>query len=195
MFDLTPATDELGRLLREIRDDQLDNPTPCEQLRVSALIDHLDTFAQAFTASATKTNPPRDEAPQPDGARIGADWRDRLPARLDALATAWREPAAWEGVSMAGPFEMPADAVARVALDEVIVHGWDLATATGQSYACADELAGAAMVFVQGFAEQNPQGAPGLFGPAVKVPGEAPLLHQLLGLTGRDPSSWSPASG
>jgi uncharacterized protein (TIGR03086 family) len=91
-------------------------------------------------------------------------------------------------MSVAGPFEMPAPDVARVAIDELLVHGWDIATATGQSFAGDDELVAAATAFVHGVAEQNPGGTPGLFGPAVTVPGDASPLDQLLGLTGRDPN-------
>ena len=62
------------------------------------------------------------------------DWRTRIPERLAALAAAWRDPAAWEGTAEAGGVTMPAEAMAAVAVDEVLVHGWDLAVATGQQY-------------------------------------------------------------
>jgi uncharacterized protein (TIGR03086 family) len=188
MLDFGPATTELARVLQGVGDDQLDNPTPCSKARVRDLIDHVDTFAQAFTASATKTKRADDRPPPADGSNIGTDWRTRVPARLEQLAAAWRDPASWDGMSVAGPFEMPAPDVARVAIDELLVHGWDIATATGQSFAGDDELVAAATAFVHGVAEQNPAGTPGLFGPAVTVPGDAPPLDQLLGLTGRDPN-------
>ena len=57
-----------------------------------------------------------------------------IPDRLAALAEAWRDPAAYTGLTMAGPVEMPGDEAALVALDEVTVHAWDLAVATGQPY-------------------------------------------------------------
>jgi len=168
MLDLSPATAQLARIVTNVRDDQLDDPTPCVDMRVRDVIDHVDGFAQAFSAAATKTQLPGDNAPQADGSRLGTDWRERVPARLEALAAAWRDPAAW--------------------------HGWDLATATGQGYDAADDLVREAVGFVQPLVEQNPNGIPGLFGPAVKVPGDAPAFEQLLGLTGRD-SAWTPADG
>lgn len=76
------------------------------------------------------------------------------------------------------------------------MHGWDLATATGQPFPAhdgADDPAiNAAYAWAWSIAEQNPAGLPGLFGPPVTVPDDAPPLHRLLGVTGRDPA-WSPA--
>lgn len=194
MLDFGPATAELARVLVAVSDDQLDDATPCTEMRVRDLIDHVDGFAMAFTAAASKTQPPGGGGtPQVDGRRIGTDWRERIPGKLDALAEAWRDPNAWEGMTRAGGIDLPAQVAALVAVDETIVHGWDLATATGQSYTCSDELADAARQFVQGAVEQSSGGNPGLFAAPVKVPGEAPALDQLLGLTGRDPS-WTPTN-
>lgn len=192
MLDFGPATAELVRVLTSVRDDQLEDPTPCTEMRVRDLIDHVDGFAMAFTFAATRTPLPGGGGPpQVDGSRIGTDWRERLPAKLDALADAWRDPAAWEGMTQAGGIDLPAQVASLVALDETIVHGWDLAVATGQDYFCSEELADAARQFVQGAVEQNPDGNPGLFAAPVTVPGRASALDQLLGLTGRDPG-WSP---
>jgi uncharacterized protein (TIGR03086 family) len=78
-----------------------------------------------------------------------------------------------------------------VAIDEVVVHGWDVAVATGHDFACDEELLQVAYGFAQAAAARDPNGTPGLFGPPVAVPDDAPLLSRLLGLTGRDPS-WQP---
>jgi uncharacterized protein (TIGR03086 family) len=79
-----------------------------------------------------------------------------------------------------------------VALDELVVHGWDVARASGQPY---DVPAGELEVlrgFVAPFAEPGQEAArAGLFGPVVAVPDDAPLLDRVLGLTGRDPA-WAP---
>ena len=192
MLDFGPATAELVRVLTSVRDDQLEDPTPCTEMRVRDLIDHVDGFAMAFTFAATRAPLTGGGGPpQVDGSRIGTDWRERIPAKLDALADAWRDPAAWEGMTQAGGIDLPAQVASLVALDETIVHGWDLAVATGQDYFCSEELADAARQFVQGAVEQNPDGNPGLFAAPVTVPGRASALDQLLGLTGRDPG-WSP---
>jgi uncharacterized protein (TIGR03086 family) len=85
---------------------------------------------------------------------------------------------------------MPAPAMAAVALDELVVHGWDLAVATGQPYEVSDEDAEACMTFAGSIGEA-PEERAGLYGPRVPVPGDASALDRLLGLTGRDPA-WRP---
>ena len=95
-------------------------------------------------------------------------------------------------MTKAGGQDLPAELVGIIALDEVIVHGWDIAVASGQSFSCPPELLEAAHGFVQPTVAGNPDGTPGLFGPPVPVPDDAPPLDRLLGLTGRDPA-WQPA--
>lgn len=188
MLDLSPATTELARILQSVRDDQLEDPTPCAESRVRDLVDHADGFAQAFTAAAAKTRLPGDQAPHPDGSRIGPDWRERIPSRLAELAAAWRDSGAWDGMTSAGGVDLPGEVAGLVALNETIVHGWDIAVATGQKYSVPQPLVEAAQQFVQSAVDQNPDGTPGLFAAPVKVSGEAPALDQLIGLSGRDPN-------
>jgi uncharacterized protein (TIGR03086 family) len=143
----------------------------------------------AFAAAATKTPVPAGRpARSADASRLGADWRVWIAERLETLAAAWRDEAAWAGMTQAGGQDLPAEVAGVIALDEVIVHGWDIAVASGQRFSCEQPLLEAAYGFVQQSVAQNPQGTPGLFGPPVPVPDDAPLLHRLLGLAGRDPA-------
>ncbi|MBG0832867.1 TIGR03086 family protein [Planomonospora sp. ID67723] len=194
--DLHPATAALAALIGQVRDDQLTAPTPCGGITVGELLDHVDSLCVAFTAAAAKTPlAGGGRAPVPDASRLGGDWRRRLPARLGDLARAWREESAWTGTTEAGGNRLPAAAAGAAALDEVIVHGWDLAVATGRTYPGADpaltEAMTAAYRWVGAIVAQHPDGSPGLFGPPVPVPDDAPLLDRLLGLTGRRPG-WRP---
>jgi uncharacterized protein (TIGR03086 family) len=94
-------------------------------------------------------------------------------------------------MTQAGGLDLPAEIAGVIALDEVIVHGWDIAVACGRSFHCEPHLVQAAYEFVQATVARNPQGSSGMFGPPVPMPEEAPLLERLLGLTGRNPE-WSP---
>lgn len=189
-LDLAPQTTEVARLVAGVRDDQLPGPTPCADTSVAALLDHLVGLTLAFRLAAEKR--PLSGAPHASAEHLPPDWREVLPRQLDALVTAWRSPSAWEGTAAAGGVAMPASAMGVVALNEVLVHGWDLAVATGQPYAVDPAGARACLAFAVEFAGGAPEARDGLYGPAVPVPDDAPVFDRLLGHTGRDPG-WSPS--
>jgi uncharacterized protein (TIGR03086 family) len=158
------------------------------------MLDHIAGFALAFTAAAKHTEPPGgSRPPSASASRLADDWRTLIPARLTELADAWRGQAAWTGMTKAGGQDLPSEIAGVIALDEVVVHGWDLAIATSQPYTVEVPLLEAVHGFVRSSAERNPEGTPGLFGPPIFLPEDAPLLDRVLGLAGRDPS-WAATS-
>jgi len=191
MIDLEPATRAVTALIASIRDEQLDNPTPCAGTSLGAMLDHVEGFATGFALAARKQVPPGgSQPPVVDAARLTPVWRTRIPARLAELASAWQDEAAWSGMAEAGSVQLPGEVAGIFALDEVIVHGWDLAAASGQPIGFDDALLVPLQEFLTASVAQNPNGTPGLFGPPVAVPDDAPLLDRVIGLTGRDPA-WS----
>jgi uncharacterized protein (TIGR03086 family) len=195
MLDLEPATQVLAQLVQGVRDDQLTAATPCTETSLGALLDHVNGLAQAFTAGARKTVPPGgSQAPSADAAQLAPDWRSQIPSRLAVLAQAWKDDQAWTGVAEVGGGKAPGETTGMFALDEVVVHGWDVAAASGQTFTVDPDLLDATYEFVRGLVAQQPRGTPGLFGPPVPVPDSKPVLDRLLGLTGRDPR-WTPAAG
>jgi uncharacterized protein (TIGR03086 family) len=188
-LDFGPATTTMARLVTSVTDDQLSAPTPCPDYTVADLVDHIRVLAFAFTESARKGAVPAGEG-RGDASRLETGWREQIPAQLSELAQAWRDPAAYDGLTTAGPIEIPGAAAALVALDEVVVHGWDLARSTGQDFEADDAAAGACLSFVESF-DAPPDDEGGLFGPPVPVSADADLLDRLIGATGRDPS-WTP---
>src|SRR5690349_7642333 len=134
MIDLEPAASEVARLLDGVADDHLTGPTPCPGYPVAALLDHLMGLSLAFTWAARTTTPAGSGPPNATAEHLDPGWRSVLPQRLDDLVRAGREPGAWEGMTEAGGVTMPGEVTGVVALDELVLHGWDLARATGQSY-------------------------------------------------------------
>lgn len=193
MFDLRAATTRLGALVGNVSDEQLTAPTPCPDYTLGDLLDHVGGLAVAFTHAATKQPLPGGaQGAAGDAARLGADWRTRLPAALDDLAAAWRQPDAWSGMTQAGGVDLPGEVAGSVALDEVVVHGWDVAMASGQPFDVDQELLGHVHDFVCEFSGPGmDEQRQGLFGPEVEVADDAPLLDRVIGMTGRDPR-WSP---
>jgi uncharacterized protein (TIGR03086 family) len=192
--DLGHAAAEITRLLDGVDDARLGDTTPCEGLSLGALLAHLVGLTKAFTDCANK-------APQDPAARGGAsldaeldpDWRTLLPKQLDELVAAWRNPAAWEGMATAGGVTMPAEVMGVVALDELVLHGWDLARATGQEFSCDDAAAAAVLEFTRmASAPEFAENRVGLFGPVLDVPPDGSAFEQALAYAGRN-ATWTPS--
>jgi uncharacterized protein (TIGR03086 family) len=198
MLDLEPAAREVVRLLEGITDDRLADPTRCADRSVAALLDHLMGLSLAFTWAAHKTTTTEGGAnPGPGEAsaeHLDPGWRTILPRRLLELVEAWRDPKAWQGVTEAGGVRMPAEQMGVVALDELVLHGWDLARATGQFFTCDPASVDAVFAFTRASAQpEHAASREGLFGPVVDVPEDAPAFDRALGFAGRDPG-WTPMS-
>jgi uncharacterized protein (TIGR03086 family) len=69
---------------------------------------------------------------------------------------------------------------------DLVVHGWDLARATGQGETIDPAEVDAIMAFAEPMGDTMREN--GVTGPAVPVPDGAPKQARLLGLLGRDPS-------
>jgi uncharacterized protein (TIGR03086 family) len=183
-IDLTPAAQRMAELIAAVPDDGLGAPTPCPRYTLGDLVEHVGGLAQAFAAAARKDlGRLTSHAPSGDVSRLAADWQIRIPQDLLAMADAWRDPEAWTGMTQAGGVTLPGDIAGVVALDELVVHGWDVARASGQPYASDESALRVVQAFVAGFDQRE-----GVFGPVVDVPPDAPLLDQVIGLTGRDPA-------
>jgi len=188
-FDLEPAARRTAAIVAGVTDDQLGRPTPCPAYTLGDLLEHVGGLAMAFTAAATKAGA-TSAGPSGDASRLPADWRTSIPQDLLAMADAWKDPEAWTGMTQAGGVDLPGEVAGLVALDELVIHGWDVAVASGQPYDVDPGDLEAVRAFVSQFADQPADG--GLFGPPVAVPDDAPELDRVVGLTGRDPG-WSGA--
>jgi len=197
-YDLDSPARRLTRLLEGVTDDHLSARTPCEAYPVGDLLDHLMGLTIAFQYAATKSTGATGSEPggSPGESRPGAgsaadlhpEWRSRLPLQLNDLVAAWRDPAAWEGTTEAGGVTLPAEVMGSVVVNELVLHGWDLARGTGQPYESDADSTEACFAFTSAMSAPGEEaGREGLIGPIVEVPPDAPLLHRALGLSGRDP--------
>ena len=192
-LDLGPQTRIVARLDEGVTDAQLADATPCPRYAVRHLLGHLLGLSVAFRDAGRKDlGATTDTAPQDALPDVGPAWRAELSKALDELAEAWRDPAAWTGMTRAGGIDMPGEVTAAVALDELVIHGWDLARATGQPYTPDPAALESAHAFLRAAAEEGDRGE-GIFGPVIPVPADAPLLDLALGLSGRDPRWIRPA--
>ncbi len=110
-----------------------------------------------------------------------------VPFQSAPLAAAWKDPAAWAGTTYAGSIEMPAELVGLVALDELVVHGWDVARGAGLhdlEPLDPDDMARSREKMA---AVGDTVRMAGIFGEPVPVPDDASEQDRYLAWTGRRP--------
>jgi uncharacterized protein (TIGR03086 family) len=107
----------------------------------------------------------------------------RVAFAAEQALQAWRN-RGLDGEVSVGDNQMPATLAAGILSVELLIHGWDLAVATGQKVQVTDELT----AYVLEIAEQliSPQArAGGSFAEAVEVGPDAHVLDRLIAFSGR----------
>jgi uncharacterized protein (TIGR03086 family) len=183
--EMAAAAAETARVVGGVSKDQLDDPTPCTDWNVRTLLNHIILWTaysaeqRAYGGSVADELMNKDFAAEPDFA---ADYA----AQVDQALKAWSDPEAWErelGVMGSGT---PAADVAALLIAEMVLHGWDLATATSQEYHCDDNVAAVVLRAVQeqGDLFRQYQG----FAQPVDVAGGASTFDRALAESGRQPA-------
>src|SRR6185312_13428614 len=174
--DLQPATDRLSVLVGAVRETDLPGDTPC-QIPVSRLVAHIDGLALAFRVAAEDPEAPLLGAPPAVGRDVlEPGWAQRIPERLGRLARVWQQTDQDGSMTRVGGVDLPRGIAVRVALQELVLHGWDLAKATGQPYDVDAESLAIVHDMVAATAAQDAADRQGLFGPVVPVPDDASML-------------------
>src|SRR5579859_2235356 len=136
LADLDRALAAADVVVAGIRADQWPAPTPCTGLDVRTLLNHLVTGNLLFAALVRGTPPPERDADHLDGDPLAAFRR-----AADELREAFAAPGVLEAVYTAPFGTGPGVVLVRVRIVEVLVHGWDLARATGQAADFPDDVA------------------------------------------------------
>ncbi len=181
-MDVLTQLDQLGPVLEGviggISAEQLDNKTPCSEYSVEGVLQHMTGGATMFAAAFRG-----DEPATPDMSNVLA----AIGPALDGLFESMHRPGALDGTVIAPFGEVPRDTFARFVVLDGLVHGWDMATSTGQSYDPPAALVEAVEAFA---AEAVPPLRDGVtFGPAVEPSADATPIERLAALTGRQPVS------
>ncbi|GLY50072.1 TIGR03086 family metal-binding protein [Lentzea sp. NBRC 102530] len=164
--------------------DQWDNPSPCAQWTALEVVDHVIDMHGVMVGHPV----PRTEDPL-------TDFRTARRVVEEALVSRGSD----EVSTPLGAMTL-AEHVDQVVSDDLVLHGWDLARATGQDEtipaADVERLWAAATSVPYELMERFR--TPGAFGPGIEVYGpevpvaaDAPLQDRLLGYVGRDPLSKS----
>jgi uncharacterized protein (TIGR03086 family) len=153
---------------------KLDAPTPCDQWDVRTLLNHMLETEKYFVGAARgeDASPPAATPPELLGDDPLADF---VRARSEMLST-YGKPGV---IEKTGPS-------LGIAFSDQLLHGWDLAKATGQDTTMPEGLPDAAFEMIHGrFTDDQRKG---VFKPEIDVPADAPAQEKLLAYTGRKPS-------
>lgn len=174
---ILPAVNDL---VDGIRPDQLQAPTPCDEFTVHDVLDHMIVLGTAFGHMFRGEPVPEQSAPAAYG---------RVPARefrtaMEALLAAVESPGAMERQLDTPIGTMDGSTFARAVALDGLIHGWDLAVATRQTYA-PDPIVTAAVHDFASAAIDDDLRATGMFSAATTAPTDATPVERVAALTGR----------
>ncbi|MFJ8312781.1 MULTISPECIES: TIGR03086 family metal-binding protein [unclassified Streptomyces] len=181
---MTECAAEAARIARGITPGQLTGPTPCAEWDVRGLVNHWVLYTSHGLEHRALRKPLPDELTARDFT-ADPDWARRYADRLDRAVAAWADPAVWEGEIDLGGSALPAVEIASMLVEELVMHGWDVARATGQELRISEESAAFVLRVVEGNAElyRQYQG----FADPVEPPATATTVERALAVSGRDP--------
>ena len=187
--EMASAAAEDARVVAGADGHELTAGTPCTDWDLHTLLNHTILWTaysaerRAYGESAAEDLMSKDFTADPDYAA-------RYQEQLDKAVAAWSDPAAWDReLTVMGNTTSAAD-VGAMLIMETVLHGWDVARATGQEYRCDEPLAQALLKTVQAQADmfRQYQG----FADEVNLPDSASAFDRALALSGRDPA-WQPS--
>ncbi len=182
---LTRALDQTGAIIARVRPEQAALPTPCRAWDVRALVNHVVQDVRYFTAMVSGAPRELDDADD-----VGDDWAGAYRAAAGALLAAWGREGALDGTVQLPFGPMPAAWCVGQQISDLVVHGWDIARATGQPAELDSELGQEALQWARQNLQPRFRGdeeSGYAFGPEVTVPDDAPLHDRLAAFFGRTP--------
>ncbi len=165
--------------------DHLDAATPCDEWTVRRLIDHLLAAQQMFAAGPTGGTIAPPDGPPPE--LVGDHPASQYEQARKATIHAYSQPGVLAGTVKGSGGEVPALQVVGIAFCDQLIHGWDLARATGQDDTMPADLAAVARQLLDGRISDDSRGPGKNFKAAITVPESASDQDKLLAYCGRTP--------
>ncbi|MGW0841723.1 TIGR03086 family metal-binding protein [Streptomyces sp. NPDC002787] len=168
--------DAVDTLVLAVEPGQFDRPTPCADWNVRTLLDHL-VWENLLWAGLADGTPRADFTAD----HIGDDHIAAFRTASRAARTAFARPGMLE--RRYGP--APGRRLVEQLVIEMLVHGWDLAKATGHPYDTVHHLAEPALSVVREIYADLPRPPAGSFAPPRLAPENATPLDRLAAYLGR----------
>jgi uncharacterized protein (TIGR03086 family) len=180
LADLDRALAAAERVVAGIQPGQWPAPTPCTELDVRGVLNHLVSGNLLFAALVRGELLPDRGADHLGGDPLGAFQR-----AARELQEAFAGPGVLESVYTAPFGTGPGAALLHVRIVELLAHGWDLARATGQPADFPDDIAERTLGATRRQLTSRPEGPGAPFGAEVAVPDDAAAIDRLAGFLGR----------
>lgn len=171
-----------------VRPDQLTDPTPCTELDVRTLGQHI----LAVLGRVVIIGAGGDPAASPSYAVGVADdeWLNTFDTSAARLEAVWSDDAVLTNTLTVPWATLPGAVALLIYINEISVHTWDLATATDQQPDWDETVLATAYAAIRRGLPAEGRDDPALpFDAVVDVAPDAPLIHQLVTWNGRNPYS------
>ena len=157
------ALDNTRRYVAAIGDAQWSSPTPCEGWTVRELLNHI-VAGNLWAAELGNGRTIADVGSALDGDTLGTDPLAAYDRSSAAAAATFEAPGALDRPCAVSYGPVPGSVYAGHRFLDVLIHGWDLAAATGQSTDLDPQLVDACWAVLQ--PQLEPMQASGAFGTA-----------------------------
>jgi uncharacterized protein (TIGR03086 family) len=178
---LQRAIDQTGRIVANVKPDQLGDSTPCADWDVKALLNHTVGCVSMFNEGA-QTQPLDFGRFEQD--LLGGDAGSAYDKAANELKATIGKPGAIDAMWTMPFGEVPGMIGASFATLELAQHGWDVAKATGQQVDFDAEVTEAALATAR-LAPSEQVRVPGVFGAEAPCADSAPTADQLAAFLGR----------
>lgn len=135
----------VNELVDRIDPADLQNPTPCTNFTVHDVLDHMIVLGGSFAHLFRGDQPPEQSAPVTEGRVPAPEFRKAMDELFDAV----RSDGALERTVVSPVGEMPGETFARLVAFDGLVHGWDIARATGLTYDLPPDVVDAVDTFAR----------------------------------------------
>lgn len=179
------AVDWSAQVVSEVKDSDLDNPTPCGGWTLRQLVGHMIGHNQGFAVAASGKPGAGDVW---DALDFEGEPRDAYQRSAAAVTTAFASGRLPEKMEVHGYGVLPSRTVLGMHIVDFVVHGWDVARSIGSTATPDAQLTQDAYAIMLAFPKGRPNKA---FDVVFPVADDAPVLDRFIGYVGRDPQ-WMP---
>lgn len=182
------AGEILKDVVRRIPQGRWADPTPCEEWDLRDLLHHI-AWSNLWVRPLVRGESLAEVAPRLEGDVLAEDPVGVTVASVDESSDAFAEPGALDRPVELSRGTAPAREYCAERMNDLTVHAWDVAAATGLDVRLDPGCMEAAMAF---YRPLEAKGRPaGMFGPPVEVSAEADLQTRFLAFWGRR-TDWEP---